>query len=252
MQNAGFHGSHRSDLSNYAGVPYIQPPPAMNDRVLLSPQAGQPVASIDKPAVVEPPVDPSALKHAPEVQPDSVKCAQAPTEPVEYTGDRGADVRFYTENLKADTKRLKDLVGGELIFVGSGTPPVIPDTFMSHQDYSDRFNKLTAEVSAAETKYKALTGLDPNCCKHYGDFVFGGLAKSGIPDDIREMADEVKTARMRLRYFLDKMVAVDLYALRFEVLSLHESITILKHNLRSLQFNGVNIGTQVFPDMSFP
>ena len=123
---------------------------------------------------------------------------------------------------------------------------------MSHQDYSDRFNKLTAEVSAAETKYKALTGLDPNCCKHYGDFVFGGLAKSGIPDDIREMADEVKTARMRLRYFLDKMVAVDLYALRFEVLSLHESITILKHNLRSLQFNGVNIGTQVFPDMSFP
>lgn len=175
-----------------------------------------------------------------------------PTTPIEYTGEHGPDVKMYTESILKSTQKLRTMLGGALIFVGSGNPPVIPDVFMSRDAYCNRNNQLKEEVERAERKYESLTGSYPDESAHFGEFVFGSRFGASLPDDIRKAAESVKDARMKLCYFINNCVAVDLDDVRKEVLRLHSDITKAKHKLRALQYQGVDIGTQVFPDISSP
>ena len=174
-------------------------------------------------------------------------------EPVEYTGEYGSSVKTFTESILSCNDRLKRIIGGDLCFVSSGNPPFIPSTYMSREGYANCSNALTEAVKLAEVEYTTLTKVAPNDCEQYGEFVFGiesynSLATVPISNDVKKAAEKVKLTRMKLRYFLDNKISVDLKALRSDVLSLHETITIAKHQLRALQYNGVNIGTQIFPD----
>ena len=167
-------------------------------------------------------------------------------EPVEFTGKHGPFIKKLTEDILNCTLQLKSIKG--LCFVDSGNPPHIPAMYLSREDYAHKFDKLTDEVETAVKAYTVLVGVDPTECAQYAEFMFGRHPKTCASPDIIKSAEDVKKARMNIRYFLDNRVAVDLNALRSKVLNLHEVITQSKHNLRALQFDGVEIGTSIFPD----
>jgi hypothetical protein len=236
----------RLPTGNMQGMPNINPmPPQLPvsaNGMILPPPNGP------NPASVEPIVNPS-INHS-TVEGSVADTVKVPveSEPVEYTGKYGPEVKAYTEEILACTLQLKNITGGSICFVGSGNPPHIPDIYMSRDDYAERSNKLTADVEAAEKAYEALVAVSPNDCMQYGEYVFGVDSAATIPDNVRKAAEKVKRARQIHRYFLDTKVSVDLKALRSDVLSLHESITMAKQHLRALQFNGVDIGTRIFPN----
>ena len=167
-------------------------------------------------------------------------------EPVEFTGKHGPFIKKLTEDILNCTLQLKSIKG--LCFVDSGNPPHIPAMYLSREDYAHKFDKLTDEVETAVKAYTVLVGVDPTECAQYAEFMFGRHPKTCASPDIIKSAEDVKKARMNIRYFLDNRVAVDHNALRSKVLNLHEVITQSKHNLRALQFDGVEIGTSIFPD----
>jgi hypothetical protein len=229
-----------------AAFPNILPPPNVaNDLILISPNGPNP-AGVEKAmtSVIDPNSADGFVTQVEKAESD--QDAAALHEPAEFTGEDGPLVKRYTEGILSWTKQLQRITGGNLIFVGSGNPPAIPDTYMSRDDYADRFNQLTETVQKAENDYEALVKVAPNDCVQYGEYVFG--CDASLPDDVRKAAEKVKRARQVLRYFLDNRVSMDLNALRSNILNLHENITQAKHQLRALQFNGVDIGTQIFPN----
>jgi hypothetical protein len=168
-------------------------------------------------------------------------------EPVEFSGEHGATVKRLVEDYTKFKEELKKIPGLDLPFY-AGRPPHISKKFIQTEEYKKTLDKLTEKFGKAEFEFKALTGLYPNESPDFAKVFFDDKdAENSVSPEIFDAAYDVNTTWRDLNAFLQQNVSVDLVALRLKVLGLWTGLTGAMHELRSLQNQGVDIGTIVFP-----